>query len=158
MTALTLTTAQRKQKRSDAHHLQPVVIVGGDGLSPAVVREVDAALTAHGLIKVKLAAAERTERDAMLDRLADELSAAPVQHIGRLLVLWRPMPEKEQAPRDDRMPGPRLVKLVTFAKSGNHRPQVRKVKVLGNQRVTAAGSIKRAKSRPQASVKKRAQG
>ena len=73
------------------------------------------------------------------------LNAAPIQHIGKLLVLWRPMPPKEKAEREDRMPGPRVVKVLKFSKSGNHRPQVKKIKVLGNQRLAAGGELKRAK-------------
>jgi RNA-binding protein len=155
MPAIQLTPAQRKEHRSAAHHLDPVVLVGGDGLTDAVVKETDAALNAHGLIKVRVFSDDRTAREAMLASLADTLSAAPIQHIGKLLVLWRPIPPKEKAVREDRQPGPKVVKLVSFSKSGNHRATVRKVKVFGNQRVTAGGQIKRAKVR-KTSVKKSA--
>jgi len=155
MPAIQLTPAQRKEKRADAHHLDPVVLIGGDGLTPAVVKETDAALNAHGLIKVRVFSDERETRDGILAALADQLNAAPIQHIGKLLVLWRPMPEKAKAERDDRMAGPRVVKILKFSKSGNHRPQVKKIKVLGNQRIAAGGSIKRAKKR-NTSVKKTA--
>jgi putative YhbY family RNA-binding protein len=156
MPSIQLSPAQRKEHRAAAHHLHPVVMIGEDGLTPAVVKETDAALKAHGLIKVRVFSDDREQRGEILDRLADELNAAPIQHIGKLLVLWRPIPPKESADREDRMPGPRTVKLVKFSKSGNHRPQITKVKVFGNQRVTAGGSIKRAKKRP-SSLKKRAQ-
>ena len=99
---------------------------------------------------------DRAAREAILAELAEQLGAAPVQHIGKLLVLWRPIPPKEKAERDDRMPGPRTVKIVSFSKSGNHRATVKKVKVFGNQRVTAGGQIKRVKVRA-SSVKKKAQ-
>ena len=155
MPAIQLTPAQRKEHRSAAHHLDPVVLVGGDGLTDAVVKETDAALNAHGLIKVRVFSDDRAAREAMLTSLADTLSAAPIQHIGKLLVLWRPIPPKEKAVREDRQPGPKVVKLVSFSKSGNHRATVRKVKVFGNQRVTAGGQIKRAKVR-KTSVKKSA--
>ena len=155
MPAIQLTPAQRKEHRSAAHHLDPVVLVGGDGLTDAVVKETDAALNAHGLIKVRVFSDDRAAREAMLASLADSLSAAPIQHIGKLLVLWRPIPPKEKAVREDRQPGPKVVKLVSFSKSGNHRATVRKVKVFGNQRVTAGGQIKRAKVR-KTSVKKSA--
>jgi putative YhbY family RNA-binding protein len=155
MPAIQLTPAQRKDKRADAHHLDPVVLIGGEGLTPAVRKEVDAALTAHGLIKVRVFSDERDTREAMLATLADELGAAPIQHIGKLLVLWRPIPPKEKAERDDRMPGPKVVKVLKFSRSGNHRPQVKKVKVLGNQRLTAGGEVKRAKKRT-TSIKKTA--
>ena len=155
MPALTLTPAQRKEYRSGAHHLDPVVAVGADGLTAAVVKEVDGALKAHGLIKVRVFSDDRAARAAMLDELAGQLGAAPVQHIGKLLVLWRPVPPKEKVERDDRMAGPRTVKLVSFSKSGNHRATVKKVKVFGNQRVTAGGQIKRVKPRA-TSLKKKA--
>ena len=147
MPAIQLTPAQRKDKRADAHHLDPVVMIGGDGLTPAVVREIDAALNAHGLIKVRVFSDERETRATFFAGLADSLSAAPIQHIGKLLVLWRPMPPKEKVEREDRKPGPRVVKLLKFSKSGNHRPQVKKITVLGNQRIAAGGELKRAKKR-----------
>ena len=155
MTALALTPTERRAHRAQAHHLQPVVAVGADGLTDAVVRETDAALAAHGLIKVRVFADERDTREAVLAELAERLGAAPVQHIGKLLVLWRPIPEKDKEPREDRRPGPRMVKLVQPSKSGNHRPTIKKVKLLGNQRVTAAGRVKRKGVRP-VSPKKRA--
>ena len=153
MPQIILTPAQRKDKRADAHHLDPVVMIGGDGLTPAVVKETDAALKAHGLIKVRVLGDDRTAREAMFAQLCDELSAAPIQHIGKLLVLWRPIPEKAAAERTDARPGPRVVKIVKFSKSGNGRPQVSKLKVLGNERIAQGGEIKRAKRR-MTSVKK----
>src|SRR5436309_8435308 len=155
MTAIQLTPAQRKEKRAEAHHLDPVVLIGGDGLTPAVIKEADAALKAHGLIKVRVFADDRNMRDGMLASLADQLNAAPIQHIGKLLVLWRPIPPKERTEREDRMAGPKVVKILKFSKSGNHRPQVKKIRVLGNQRIAAGGTLKRAKKRA-TSVKKTA--
>ena len=122
-------------------------MIGGDGLTPAVVREIDHALSAHGLIKVRVLSDDRASREAMLARLADELGAAPIQHIDKLLVLWRPLPPKDKTQRDDRGAGPKVVKVLKFSKSGNHRPQVKKIKVLGNQRITAGGELKRARKR-----------
>ncbi|MBS0433820.1 MAG: YhbY family RNA-binding protein [Proteobacteria bacterium] len=158
MPAIQLTPAQRKDKRADAHHLDPVVLIGGEGLTPAVRREVDAALKAHGLIKVRVFSDERETREQILATLAEELNAAPIQHIGKLLVLWRPIPPKEKAEREDRMAGPKVVKVLKFSKSGNHRPQVKKVKVLGNQRLTAGGELKRARKRVTSIKKKLAAG
>lgn len=155
MPAIQLTPSERKDQRADAHHLSPVVLVGGEGLTVAVVKEVDAALNAHGLIKVRVFSDDREARQAMLITLADQLNAAPIQHIGKLLVLWRPVPEKTKAEREDRMPGPKIVKVLKFSKSGNHRPQLKKIKVLGNQRVAAGGELKRATKRVP-SIKKKA--
>jgi RNA-binding protein len=92
----------------------------------------------------------------MLAALAEQLGAAPIQHIGKLLVLWRPLPEKAAAvPAEGRMAGPKTVKIVSFSKSGNHRATVKKVQVFGNQRVTAGGLVKRSRPRT-GSVKKKA--
>lgn len=156
MTAIQLTPAQRKEHRSSAHHLDPVVMIGGGGLTPAVEKEIDLALNAHGLIKVRVFSDDRAARETMLTTLTDKLGAAPIQHIGKLLVLWRPMPPKEKAEREDRGAGPRTVKIVSFSKSGNHRATVKQVKVYGNERVTAGGQIKRNRVRA-TSVKKKAQ-
>ena len=153
MTAIQLTPAQRKEKRAEAHHLDPVVMIGNDGLTPAIRKEADAALNAHGLIKVRVFSDDRTSRETMFAALADELGAAPIQHIGKLLVLWRPIPPKERVEREDRKPGPKVVKILKFSKSGNHRAQVKKVTVLGNMRLAAGGELKRAKKRV-SSVKK----
>ncbi len=155
MPAITLTPAQRKEHRAAAHHLDPVVQIGADGLTDAVLKEADGALKAHGLIKVRVFSDDRVAREALLGDMAERLDAAPIQHIGKLLVLWRPIPEKAKVEREDRKPGPRTVKIVKFSKSGNHRAVVKKVKVLGNERVTPGGNIKRVKVRA-SSVKKKA--
>ena len=157
MPAITLTPADRKVHRAAAHHLDPVVLIGAEGLTEAIRKEADAALNAHGLIKIRVFSDDRAVREQMLLILAEELNAAPIQHIGKLLVLWRPIPPKVKAEREDRMAGPKIVKILKFSKSGNHRPQVKKVKVLGNQRLAAGGELKRARKR-QASLKKPQQG
>lgn len=146
MPQIHLTPAQRKDYRAEAHHLDPVVMIGADGLTPSVRKEVDAALKAHGLIKVRVLSDDRTAREAMLQTLADELDAAPIQHIGKLLVLWRPKPEKARPLDEDRKPGPREVKVLKFSKRGGVKPEIKVVKVLGNQRLTPGGQIKRAKT------------
>lgn len=154
MAAIQLTPAQRKEHRAAAHHLDPVVMIGSEGLTPAVLKETDAALKAHGLIKVRVFSDDRGAREGLLVQLAHELDAAPIQHIGKLLVLWRPIPAKEKAIDEDRMPGPRDVKVLKFSKRGGQRPEVKQLRVLGNQRLTPGGQIKRAKPK-QKSVKKR---
>lgn len=156
MTSIQLTPAERKDKRADAHHLHPVVMIGSDGLTPAVQKEVDAALDAHGLIKVRVFSDERLTREAIFTQLAEALGAAPIQHIGKLLVLWRPIPPKEKTEREGRGAGPRVVKILKFSKSGNHRAQVKKITVAGNMRIAAGGELKRATKR-RTSVKKSSQ-
>jgi putative YhbY family RNA-binding protein len=154
MPQIQLTPAQRREKRADAHHLSPVVIVGNDGLTPAVQKEVDAALNAHGLIKVRIVSDDRNGRELIYHTLVEALGAAPVQHIGKLVVLWRPPVEKEKSVDDDRLPGPRDVKILKHSTRGGQRPEVRVLRVLGNQRLTSGGQIKRAKPKKK-SIKKR---
>jgi putative YhbY family RNA-binding protein len=157
MPALPLTAAQRREHRAASHHLDPVVAIGAEGLTAAVRKEADAALNAHGLIKVRVFSDDRNAREAILAELADTLNAASVQHIGKLLVLWRPIPPKPKAEREGRGAAPQVVKVLKFSKSGNHRPQVKKLTVRGNERLTAGGLVKRAKKRPaQAGTKKKA--
>lgn len=155
MPHIQLTPAERKVHRAEAHHLDPVVMIGNDGLTAAIIKEANAALNAHGLIKIRVLGDDRAAREEMFMQLADQLNAAPIQHIGKLLVLWRPQPKKEKSIDEDRMPGPREYKVLKFSKRGGQKPEVKHVKVLGNQRLTAGGIIKRSKPK-QKSVKKRA--
>lgn len=156
MAALPLTSDRRRELRALAHHLDPVVHLGQDGFSAAVRKELDAALAVHGLVKVRVFQDSRELRQTLFDQIADDLGAAAVQHIGKLLVLWRP-PAPRERPEPSRSAAPRLVKLVTFSKSGNHRATVRSVKVLGNERISPGGLIKRKATRA-TSVKKKAGG
>jgi RNA-binding protein len=157
MTRIVLSIQDRKAHRADAHHLDPVVMIGGDGLTPAVKKETDNALKAHGLIKVRVLGDDREARLAMYNELADDLGAAQIQNIGKLLVLWRPKAEKTKTVDEDRMPGPKDVKILKYASRGGQRPEVKILRVLGNQRLTRGGTVKRAKVK-QKSVKKSSQG
>jgi putative YhbY family RNA-binding protein len=139
MAHIQLTPAERKVHRALAHHLDPVVMIGSDGLTPAVLKEANAALTAHGLIKIRVLGDDRAARELIYQTLADALNAAPIQHIGKLLVLWRPIPPKE--------------KVLKYSKRGGQRPEIKTLRVLGNQRLTSGGQIKRAKPKMK-SVKK----
>ena len=97
MTALTITPAQRKSLKADAHDLSPVVMIGGDGLTPGVIKEAKSAIKHHGLIKIRVLGDDREARSAIFDELCDQLNAAPVQHIGKLLILWKPKDAVEEA-------------------------------------------------------------
>ncbi|MEI7967503.1 MAG: YhbY family RNA-binding protein [Betaproteobacteria bacterium] len=87
-----LTPAQRKTLKSRAHALQPVVLIGGNGLSPAVLNEIDLSLRAHELIKIHVAGEDREVRALLMDEICASLGADPVQSIGRMLVLFREKP------------------------------------------------------------------
>ncbi|HAG76042.1 MAG TPA: ribosome assembly RNA-binding protein YhbY, partial [Thauera sp.] len=91
-----LTPAQRRDLRARAHHLNPVVTIAGNGLTPAVLAEIERALQAHELIKVKVQGTEREQRDALMQALCASLEAQAVQHIGSILVVWRERREQDK--------------------------------------------------------------
>lgn len=95
---LTITISERRALRARAHELNPVVMIGQHGLTATVMREIERALDAHELIKVRVFNDGREAREALLHAICEELNCAPVQHIGKLLVLWRPKPEEEAPP------------------------------------------------------------
>jgi putative YhbY family RNA-binding protein len=90
MPALKISSEQRADLRSQAHALKPVVIIGAEGLTDAVLAEIKVHLKAHQLIKIRVFGDEREERIAIYEEICDRLSAAPIQHIGKLLVIWKP--------------------------------------------------------------------
>lgn len=87
---LSLTPGQRRYLRSLAHPLKPVVMIGAAGLTEAVLREASRALAAHELIKIRVQNDDRAEREAFLQAICEALDATPVQHIGKLLLIYRP--------------------------------------------------------------------
>lgn len=84
-----LIPGKRRELRAAAHHLNPVVSIAGNGLTPAVLEEIDRSLQAHELIKIKIHGIERAERDVLMKTICEQLDAAAVQHIGTILVVWR---------------------------------------------------------------------
>lgn len=108
---LVLSPPERKALKARAHHLNPVVLIGDAGLTPAVMREIDAALKSHELIKVRVTGDDREVRLAAYEAMCSDLHAAPVQHIGKLLVLFRPKPADAAAAKKPKRPaGPRKTK------------------------------------------------
>lgn len=151
-----LTPAERSELRAEAHGLKPIVIIGEAGLTPAVMKEINASLDIHGLIKVRVFGDDREARIGMYEQICAELQAEPVQHIGKLLVIYRPKLEGTKETKFvKRGKGLREVTIVKPSASGTKKPSVSKVIVKGNERVTQGGNIKRAKVR-QASTKKAA--
>lgn len=90
-----ITPAQRRALRAAAHHLNPVVSISQKGLTPSVLAEIDRCLKAHELIKLRLYGIEREDREILFSEIRTALDCAEVQHIGNLLVLWRPNPEQD---------------------------------------------------------------
>lgn len=160
MPALKLTPARRAELRAQAHALNPVVMIGADGLTPAVLKEITRSVSAHELIKIRVAGDDREARAAMFEHICDTLGAAPVQHIGKLLVIYRPAPAEPVGAVPTRTPKGRTPKVVTVVKHSTNpgrRPTVNKVVVRGNERLTSGGLLKKAKKR-QVSVKRRQSG
>ena len=86
---MTLTGKQKNYLRGIAHNLNPVVMIGGKGLTDAVMNEVELALDQHELIKIKLPSNEKSEKVALLAQITSKSSSEPVQLIGRIGVVYR---------------------------------------------------------------------
>jgi RNA-binding protein len=172
MPALKLSPAQRADLRSQAHALKPVVLIGAEGLTEAVLAEIEVHLGAHQLIKIRVFGDDREARVAIYDEICDRLDAAPVQHIGKLVVVWRPerevavapsraagargsrrvaLPSAREAATEQPAKGraPRIVKAVKITRDAPvvRKPKKQKLLVRGNERVTAGGNVKRMKKR-----------
>ena len=90
---ISLTARERAHLKARAHALEPRVQIGHGGLTDKVVAEIDRALTAHELIKVKILA-DRDSRDEIAEAMSARADAAIVQQVGKVVVLWRPNPEE----------------------------------------------------------------
>jgi putative YhbY family RNA-binding protein len=95
--ASTLTNKERAHLKARAHALEPVVHVGGAGVTDAVVAELERALAAHELLKVKIGGDDRAARVAIGDDLCTRTQATVVHRVGKVVILWRPQPELEAA-------------------------------------------------------------
>jgi RNA-binding protein len=84
-----LTAAERKALKAKAHELEPVVQIGGKGLTEDVVAQIDRALKAHELVKVRAPGMERGALENTLSEICGRTGAEPVQRIGKVLVLYR---------------------------------------------------------------------
>ncbi len=88
---LNLSVSQRLELKGRAHALKPVVIIGNAGLTPAVLDEIERSLKSHDLLKVRVMNDDRAARDAMMTEICEIVKAGPVQHIGKILVIYRPL-------------------------------------------------------------------
>lgn len=122
MTQLKLPKEQVIALRAQAHHLDPVVLLGNEGLTEAVVKEVNRALDSHGLIKVRVPGDDRVERVEIYNNLAENLGAAKIQLIGKVFVLFRPIPDKQDKLEKEK---PATIKpRKTGAKARNQRKRL----------------------------------
>ena len=88
-----LSPIERKKLKARAHALSPIIHIGGKGLTEAVIAEIGRALEVHELIKVRAGSMERDAREAALTEITTKLDAQPVQHIGKVLVVYRKKPD-----------------------------------------------------------------
>jgi len=86
---LSLTSTQRSFLRAKAHALHPIVMIADSGLSETLMKELERSIASHELLKVKVAVDDREVRESMLQEICTALNAAPVQHIGKVLVIYR---------------------------------------------------------------------
>ncbi|HMN63458.1 MAG TPA: YhbY family RNA-binding protein [Burkholderiaceae bacterium] len=153
---IALTPADRKALRARAHHLDPVVMIGDAGLSRAVLAEADRALGAHELIKIRVLGDDRAQRQALLTEICSALGCAPVQSIGKLLVVYRPKPiEDTAAPKRPR--GPHLPKKLAATGATARRKPAKARKPMKAMKVEKAAAPA-AKARKGAAAKKPARG
>src|SRR2546427_4357949 len=96
-----LSPTRRRELKARAHALGPVVFIGGAGLSPTVLAEIDRALKSHELIKVRVNGADRPVREAILEEICRRTGAQSIQHIGKILVVSRENPEPSPDSRED---------------------------------------------------------
>jgi len=87
---LNITSEQRRFLRSQAHHLSPVVMIGDAGLTENVIKEIELGLASHELIKIKAAGGDKAGREALMETICNQLEAASVQLIGKILVIYKP--------------------------------------------------------------------
>ena len=88
-----LSPIERKKLKARAHALDPIIHLGGKGLTESVIAEIGRALDVHELIKVRAGSMERDAREAAFAEICARLDAQPVQHIGKVLVVYRKKPE-----------------------------------------------------------------
>ncbi len=154
------TPGERASLKAQAHALKPVVMIGPEGLTDAVIHEIDLNLKAHTLIKIRMFENIRTQREETYQAICARLGAHPIQHIGKLFVIWRPdsgdNTQNASAKSTHRSGGAPPRKAIVFKRrpSSLRRTTRKTLQLLGNQRVTQGGNVKRAKPRL-SSIKKK---
>ena len=130
MTILELDSTTRADLRSKAHNISPTVMIGADGLTPGVLKEAELALTSHDLIKIRVLGDDRQARVEIYETICNKLHAAKVQHIGKLLVIYRPnltknasSPARKSTRNEDGFGSPRTVMVKKFTRNPQKRPK-----------------------------------
>ena len=138
-----MTPAERKALKARAHNLNPVLQLGEKGLTDSVVAEIERALGTHELIKIRAAPLNRDEREVALASICERTQSQPVQHIGKMLIVYRQKPLSEAAPG----PRPRLRKRGKPSSGWDERKDARKKPV---RRRKSAGKQRPQRRRPRA--------
>ena len=115
---LSLTVSERLALKGRAHSLSPTVTIGNAGLTESVLKEIASSLKIHELIKIRVMNDERAQREMMLEAICDRLNAAPVQHIGKILVIYQPNPDAHKI-EIKKMPRHKGKKPLTKKQLGN---------------------------------------
>ncbi len=92
---MNLSNKQKQHLKGLAHHLNPVVLMGANGLTEAVLAEIEIALNHHELIKVKVVSEDRDTKQLIVDAIVRETGAEKVQLIGKVVVLYRPSEQRK---------------------------------------------------------------
>ena len=95
---LTLTVSERLALKGRAHTLKPTVMIGNAGLTESVLAEIDLTLKRHDLIKIRIMGDDRELRATIMDTICTTLHAAPIQLIGKVLVIYKPNPDANLIP------------------------------------------------------------
>ena len=127
-----LNAADRRTLRARAHALNPVVIISSAGLADSVMAEIERCLKSHELIKIRVFSDDRLQRELLLAQVCERTGASPVQHIGKILVVYR---EKPEPPVPKRSPAARL-----NAKTKANAPRRRKPGAAPRSKAPHAGA------------------
>lgn len=96
MTELKIDRDERIRLRAESHDLNPTVLLGQNGLTEAVVKEIEKTLNSHGLVKIRIPGDDRDERAEIVQKILDDTNSARIQTIGKTVTIWRPMPKEEE--------------------------------------------------------------
>lgn len=121
MSKIELTQSMRRNLRASAHALHPVVMIGDKGLTDTVIAEIDHSLTAHELIKIRVAGDDRSAREEILNSICEQLECEPIQHLGKILIVYRPNAKDDASePAKKRKSEPYIPKKQAAAKKQKH--------------------------------------
>ncbi|HXS52766.1 MAG TPA: ribosome assembly RNA-binding protein YhbY [Usitatibacter sp.] len=143
-----LTSSRRSELRAEAHTLHPVVLIGDKGLTDEVLAEIDRALKAHELVKVRAATDDRDARNVWMESICEKLQAHPVQQIGKVFVIYREKPDEAPASAA-RPPERKLAQRSEAAGDAAHRRQQRRDEIKRKAR-DVADMVRKGKIAPKA--------